>query len=628
MDLNLSIYSFKLSTRAYNVTIRENIFTIQDLINKRSYLWTLKWVWDNLIDEFNGILFEFIEDNIDEFEWIDTLERPIDMYDLSTRASTVALKSWYYKCYDLIKNEKIIWNLEWAWPKVQEELHKIINKIKMEVVDKFVANYKWDMIDNNINNKYIISDYSDPTYYIPMKRVKSWVKKWNLNKHDERKTPINDYLYEIYNSEKDFDLNEFLDIYLNTLTNIEYAVIENIIWFTWNNELKKYCDLAREYEITWERVRQIEKSIKDRIKQLIFDFKNTLLWKNFLQSVYDALNNCDYKILDFHDKSSEKINWKFLSFVHSNFYTDEYDSINISLSRDTSEILLVFKNKIFDKKVIHKLFDNVDKLYNDKRPEEICYSKDLLLSKITDRKIIWTVYWNKWYEEILIEYLACVYYIFEFNNSFTFPANKKDLKYLVNKELELLDEPIHFTDMYNIVIEKYPEQNWNPAKVHSALNSLGKNVGDWLYVKKSSKMIEWTIAWLTEIFLEKYWKPAPYSEIEKFILENRRVKKESLLTMIFLDKKKRFVKTADHKIWLKKWDLPNVVDDRRVSYTLDNEIYNYMKKDPLEEYTIQNIMDWIWDTNYQNVYYAVTNLVKDWKIGYFTRWITNYYYVM
>jgi len=617
MNLNQSIYAFNLSNRTYNITVRERIFSIKDLIDNRYQLPHFQWVGKIVFDEFLTIILDFILLHSEELSIKDILKRPIDMYNLTERTLWVLLKVWCFQCFDVIKNRDILYNKKWVWKKIYSEIENFIYSILSDI---FCSLWDFDRIERNN------SEWQDKMqlYYIPIEQgnFKIW-KTTNILCREQWKIPLNEYLSSIRNVQ-DFHLEDFLETYLNTLTDIEYCIMKNIIWFIWNWEIRKYSDIARQYWVTWERIRQKERELRDRLQYLVENLKRMkILWEL-------NCNNKNFIHLDFTDKKDNTINGKFLSYVYSNIYSQEYETINISQNRDVSEILILYKSHCFDKKVIYHLFDNIDKLYLEKRPEDISLSRDELIAKIIDNKTINILFWNqifKEYEKILIEYLSVIYYIFEFNNHFVFSANKKDLKFLVNKELEQLDSPIHYKDMYTLVLERYPQYNRNVGKVHSSLRAVGKNVWDGLYIKQSSSMIEWSIVELAEIFLERQGIPMSYTDIENFILENKKVKKTSLTAMIYSDKEKRFVKTLDNKIALKKWNLSNVTISRNKNNICQN-VYEYMKNHPLEEYTIENLMNLLWYNEYQNIYHAVYQLEKQWKIKYFTRWRVNYYYVL
>ena len=270
---------------------------------------------------------------------------------------------------------------------------------------------------------------------------------------------------------------------------------------------------------------------------------------------------------------------------------------------------------------------NIDKLYLKKRPEDKIFSVEKFFKQ-----------WEKYtgyrdnqskFEYCVLQYLYYVYNITPVNQTLVFPKNKRDLKFLVSKELELLDEPIHFNTMYEMVVEKYPEYKWNPQKVHKSLTMYGKNVGPWLYVKQSHYMKWWTIWDIAEAYLKKIWGRIRYSTLVDYVIHNKKVKKISIDALLFdQDKKKRFVKLEWWIIWLTEDNHNDVVTSWNV-YTLDEEIYDLLKKNSFKEFTSENVLKEVgWDITYQRVNFALKKLVDKEKISHTMRGTTNYYQVI
>jgi len=563
------------------------------------------------------------------------INRPLDVIGFSERTRNALIKNDIQTTNDLrsIKNKiddiffvKV--KLKWVWRKWIKE---IVNWIKV-IEEDFNINYSDVILENKQKEeeiieekKHITKDYSNPHFYIPIKRNNS---NWSYNQRQERKKTINDYLFSIYEWNQQFDLTKFIRIFIETLSEIEINILKNRLLFIENNYVLPLSEIAKTWNITHERVRQIEDSLLKKIKNIFTDFSYTEIWLNFKEHMLETKNIKDYNILDFSNNKNEYINWNFLSEIYKNIFSKEYNCIYLNKKKNIWDVILIYKKDSIDAKVINKFLTRIDKIYKEKRPEDKKVIKDIFIWKIAKESL--KIYLsNPWYEYCILKYLWHIYNIFQTNGIFILPQNKKDLKFLVKKELESLNEPIHFKKMHEIVVEKYPEYKRNYWKVHNALMQCGKNVWNWLYVKSEHNMKWWTIWDLAEEYLKNQWWPIEYSELLKHILENKIAKKWSIESVLFdQDKQERFVRIDGKKIWLKKRKPNNVVSSRK-TYKIDEEVYDFLKENNIKEFTANEIKEKIGkNLSYQRTIFALNKLVEKWKISFITRWITNYYYVL
>ena len=147
------------------------------------------------------------------------------------------------------------------------------------------------------------------------------------------------------------------------------------------------------------------------------------------------------------------------------------------------------------------------------------------------------------------------------------PINKKKITFLVIRELELVGDSIHFSDLHQRLVLKYPEYDWKEQTVLATLieDDYAINIWRWLYVYKTKKNshLWWTICDIAERFLQgREWKDASFEEVVKYIKKHKKVKSESISTMMFgLDKKNRFVKLQNKRVWLSWYIYPDSIKE-------------------------------------------------------------------
>lgn len=506
------------------------------------------------------------------------------------------------------------------WNKGIKEIINAINIIK----DDFNENKEnIPEIENKANDD--IEDFSNEKFYIPMKINRT---NWSYNQRQERKKNLNEYLSSIYKWTSVFSLEFFINKFLETLSNTEISILKNRLLFLENNYIISLSEIAKNHWITHERVRQIEDELLKKIREVFTWFGETEIGKVFKKKLLDDNRIKDYWILDFSNNKKDFINWTFLSFINTAIVWLEYEYFFLNKEHKFWEIALIYKKILLEKNILNKFFSNIDKIYKEKRPEEKSYIKDVFISKIT-KPYLKLYLSNPAYEYCILKYLWNIYNIFQINWTFIFPQNKKDLKFLVKKELEALEEPIHFKKMFETVVEKYPEYKRNFWKVHNALMTYWKNVWNGLYVKSDHNMKWWTIWDIAEEYLKNKWWVIKYSELLEYILENKIVKKWSIESVLFeQDKQRRFVRIDWKQVWLKEWNPSNIVKSRK-TYKIDEEIYEFLKDNKITEFTANEIIEKLWKSlSYQRAIFALNKLIEKWKISFITRGITNYYYVL
>lgn len=515
------------------------------------------------------------------------------------------------------KPTSYFFNMKWIWRRAVNEIRYAIVTIESDFIK-----YKDSLLEEEdikkIQNLY---DYSDNNLYIPVKTNKS---NWSYDERHKWKKVFNDYLANIYEWNNEFSLEEFTNVFLSNLSFIEIQILQNRLLFLDSGEIFPLWKIAEIWKITHERVRQIEDSLLGKLHEIFSWLSNTKIGIDFRESVL-TMNNIDSCwVLDFTNSKDNHINGRFLAYIHSVIFSYEYSCSFLNQEHKTWEIVLIYKKNIIDKVILSKIFKNIDRLYLKKKPEDKIFNIEKFFKQ-----------WEKYtgyrdnqskYEYCILQYLCFAYNIIAINQNLVFPKNKKDLKFLVNKELELLDEPIHFNDMYQIVVEKYPDYKWNPQKVHTALMMYGKNVGLGLYVKSSHYMKWWTIWDIAEAYLKKIWGKIRYSTLVDYIVHNKKVKKVSIDSLLFdQDKKKRFVKLNWWIIWLAEDAHDDIVTSWNI-YSLDEQIYNLLRKSSFTEFTAEDILKEIWwNVTYQRVNFALKKLINQKKISCTTRGIVNYY---
>lgn len=419
--------------------------------------------------------------------------------------------------------------------------------MKQDSIELLINNYNKQYSDN----MFEFYDFSNNKFYIPIKRNLNW----QFNHRQIRKMNLNNYLFSVYCNQSDFSLEKFITIFINSLTDVEISILQHRLKFIWNYFSKSLIEISTQYWLTRERIRQLEFRLLKTTKDTFLLLWGTQIWINYWKIFIENNNIQDIWILDYTLNWKDYINWTFLSFANSLILWNNYEKIFLNSDNEISSIAMIYKKWLLDKRILKVFFWNVDNIFYEKRPEDVVLKKEQLMSLIVKNNINEYLS-NNLYEYWIIKYISYAYNVFQINWYFTLPKNKKDLKYLVNNELEELSFPIHYKDMFEIVNNKYPEYNRNYWKVHSALMKYGKNVWNWLYVKNSHNMKWWKIRDIAEECLIRNWWPMYYSELLEYILNNKKVKKWSVDALLF-DKEwsKIFEKIEWIMIWLKKWNL-------------------------------------------------------------------------
>lgn len=433
-------------------------------------------------------------------------------------------------------------SMKWIWRNAVAEIKYAITTIEADF-----KKYKDSILDEeDIKKDKDLHDYSDNNLYIPVKTNKT---NWSYNERHKWKKVFNDYLLGIYEWNNKFSLEEFIRIFLSNASAVEIQILQNRLLFLDHCDMLPLWRIAEIGKITHERVRQIEDNLLERIHEIFSWFSNTKIGIDFRESILTRNNINDYWILDFTNDKDNYINGRFLAYIHSVIFSYEYSCSFLSKEHEICEMALIYKKNIIDKVILSKMFINIDKLYLKKRPED----KIFCVEKFFKQWEKYTGYRDNQskYEFCILQYLYYVYNIIPINQTLVFPKNKRDLKFLVSKELEILDEPIHFNTMYEMVLEKYPEYKWNPQKVHKSLTMYGKNVGLWLYVKQSHYMKWWTIWDLAESYLQKIWGKVKYSTLVDYVLHHKKTNPNTIYSMLLeQDRDKRFVRLKWWWIWL------------------------------------------------------------------------------
>lgn len=534
----------------------------------------------------------------------------LDMLPLSERTRNALLKNGItdtLKLYEYCNQKFSIKLFKWIWRKWIKEIKESIKLMENDKELYWIKGFK------NINTSQW-PDFSESSLYIPIKKNKhncaySSHKKWIL--------PIDEYLYKIYQWEKIFDKVDFLKIFIGCLSDDEVLIAKNRFLLLWKEKKLTFEELAIMTWTTGERVRQKEDIVLDKLNYVVNWLSWTQIWKWIVNEI--ALWVWDFSVVDYSKFENDFINWKLLSYFDSSIINDKYCKCILDSNEKFWNKVLVFNKFKYVENVVKKIFGNISKIYDKKRPEDLIIPlKSLVPSRLPLTIDIFQ------YEPIITLYLYHKFDIYKTDWWYLFKKNKKQLKYFVEKELNNLSEPIHYLELLKILREKYPEYEWTNNKVMHWLFEYWKNVWEWLYVKKNHSMEWWTVRFLAEKYLNDIWKPVTYETLKEYILKNKVISENSIKSLLFLRNENIFMKFNNWNIWLKKWGLPKW---EKPLYAEDL-ILNFFKSHKWKLFSSQDIIDLkVIDISDNYVYQIISKLFNDWllkKIDYWRFW--KYYY--
>lgn len=541
--LSDSIYKLAwLSERTYNALIRLWIRHIKDFYPYKKDIRVLlneKWIWTNAISEINAALCNFewyhsysLDDlfercnNEDEFE-----EMELDGVDIevTSQRQQKAPISPFFKYNNLtyyVNSPSFI---------VFEDKRLRRNFIKNKLTFKDILT-----IDNFLIIKWIWRKWLEDITKTKQAMI-DYIRSFNW-----------DVVDPIFLEVDKIDIHQIVVNYYDNLPDIEKSIINlrfrRFIW--WDDHKVTGREIWEKYDLTTERVRQYEEDILKEFKFFI-EAHDDLLNNYFIDVLiikwdlsyhkYDTLSILNKFSYDFLcDIFSIVLKWSYI------FYHNDYTQTFFFIKRDW----------VIDWQYIATLFASLDKKYASKRiTDKEIHLKNFVGSTIWD-------FWDdarEYMQPILKTYLSVCYKINVDKWSFELLANKRNYELTVMHELAKLDEPIHFTEMYKLMCEKYPQFKRKEQGIFKILledeNSI--NVGKWLYIHvKKRPYLKWLKT--TEDVIIKYLseqpnKKAKLSEILFFVRQYKDVDNWTIESVLNLNKNWKFVKINNKEFWLREY---------------------------------------------------------------------------
>lgn len=602
--LDDSIYILKwLSERTYNALIKHWISHIGDFYKYKDdirVLGEMRWVWNNAINELNQALSEFEWYRYFSLNWF--FERYSDWVE-ETEAKNNPPEETIIPPYFKYNNSKYYINspafivfedkkVRWAFIRNWITFNDLINI-------KDLSKIRWIWIKTIPDIKIVKDKISD---YITLES--KYAENVKFSEIDE------------------IDLFMLLSNYYDNIWGVERIIInQRLKWFTDSDDTELTLrEIGEKYDLTNERIRQVEGMLTSEFEYFIW-FHSELLYNYFNNNLLNnrdvvgykheelgLLNHLSYEVLCIIFNT---VFWKYWSYICH--YNDENQSF-----------FFIKDNWILNKIQIKDLLKIIDKKCSwDRATPKHIKVKDLINNTI----------WNfenshpeisEFANQICEKYIETCYWISIEDWAFDLVSTRRNYWSIIMYELWLLNEPIHYKELCQVLCNKYPQFKRKEQTILSRFieNDEVVNVWKWLYIKKSKSMKWWTIKELAEDFLEKKWKPVTYKELISYIQKNKIVKTESIDSMLFTFNKDTFVKYNNWEIWLVKWNLPMWEKEK----FLGDKILEFLVNHKWEYFSCEDLLNtWkFWDDIIKirgSVYHYrrkdKIKILKKWKFSYF-----------
>lgn len=355
-----------------------------------------------------------------------------------------------------------------------------------------------------------------------------------------------------------------LEIYLNSsnrLKSIETEIFKYYYGFIKSEKRTTLTEIGYRYRLSHERVRQISKSLLQKIKGIVINVTACykLNFHRYFNNKYFVVNQEFADIINHNEKTN--FSAQFISFILSINCPQEYCFYSFH-EKNLSEIVLFIHQDIpidfirlfqyleeinLSKKISRRKI-LIDDLFQIFQKKNISLTSLETFDKNELVKIIQLVINHHIYKKIQIR----------IDSDYLLIRNKN--KELLHEILyEILDEykrPMHYSDIY-VECLKRRKKPTTENSVHGTLtrriNIFGLK-GPGIY-----GLIEWggyfgTIGDVAEMILEERNEPIYRQELYNILSRELYISKASIITILFdYDLEKRFIKIRDDKISLRKW---------------------------------------------------------------------------
>ena len=148
-------------------------------------------------------------------------------------------------------------------------------------------------------------------------------------------------------------------------------------------------------------------------------------------------------------------------------------SLDLNEKKPINRIFVV-KKTLIKEKLLLSITSAFDDLYSKDRREKLSLNIRKFIQQIINKRLSFDVTVlvereNIYYEKILKNYILEKYGLSCENGVVLLPINKKKITFLVIRELELVGDSIHFSDLHQRLVLKYPEYDWKEQTVLATL---------------------------------------------------------------------------------------------------------------------------------------------------------------
>lgn len=416
----------------------------------------------------------------------------------------------------------------------------ILKSIDSNNIDGFYQNAYFN--DNqfflNIRNCGVDTVHEIQAFKSTFKEILDKIHKSSIDNN-----PFSDLNYYIYKS--------------NFFKPIELEIFNNYYGFGSSDKVETLTDIAQRNRYSRERVRQISKSMLERINELVIRLTkgyNLSFEKYFIHNYFFVDNDFTNKINSLENTHlSSTFVALVLKYVNNPDYLFLEVGKNISCQRvlfvkecvpfDSARCYSYLAEKLFSKKSqnmriqINELIQYFSRTDNIEEKEKIVITNLIVaLIKLLDYK-----------SEICIE-------------GETIVIRKNSRKLHIDLFWEILDEykkPMHFLDIYQECLARGHNIK-SSTSVHSTLircNDIFGLKGPGIY-----GLLEWggyfgTIGDVAAQILEERESPIPRHELEDILCRELYISKDSINVVLFgYDMENRFSRTKNDTVSLKEWE--------------------------------------------------------------------------
>ncbi len=316
--------------------------------------------------------------------------------------------------------------------------------------------------------------------------------------------------------------------------------------------ISKYSrkEIGNQLNLSAERIRQISKRFPDNIIRKLYPFitdnnyiKNYINYQKYLNNDFIIVNSEISKSIN----EKEKVNFtpQFFVLFFPVLYKGNYNLLSGKLMKNYYLINTGFFSK-FD---FEQFYYDIQSRFRKKIKKTYKLNFELFINKFfttDDTGLIEKI------KRICEKLLVCEFnLIIDTDNNIIF--NRNTIKILPEYIVEIIEQagqPLHISQIYNILAEKYPD-----AKKTKSISSLRGSVlmSDEIFcisrtstygLKKHKNIYKnvkgGTIREIVSEFLEQYEEPKHISVITDYVNKYRNTKEYSILSNLKLDKKNRY----------------------------------------------------------------------------------------